>query len=132
MELICSNAMTFNQKHSRVYKNAQALLKGSRKQLLVEKSLLQEALAVLHPGGPEAARAEELEEERAMRAALPPKKPPMKPSKATKPPVKKTANAGLPGIPTLADGAAVSAAVMCLAASWSGSVMRRPRFLGMA
>ena len=114
MELICSNAMTFNQKHSRVYKNAQAMLKGSRKQLLVEKSLLQEALAVLHPGGPDAARADEAEEEKAMRAALPPKKPPMKPSKATKPPVKKTANAGLPGMPpALEDGTAVSAVVMC-------------------
>lgn len=90
VELICNNATTFNQKNSRVHKDAQSLLRGSRKQFLIEKPLLAEAIGVLHPGGVEAAKADEAEEERALRVALPPKKPPAKPTKATKPPKKST------------------------------------------
>lgn len=88
IELICSNATTFNQKASRVYKNAQSMLKGCRKQLGIERDLLTEAIRVLHPGGPEAAKADEAEELRVARAALPPKKPPAKPSKPPSKPKK--------------------------------------------
>jgi hypothetical protein len=81
VELICANAMTFNHKPSKVYKNAQAMLKACRKHMSMEKGKMLEALAALHPGGPEAAQKDELEEEMAIRAALPPKKPAAKPSK---------------------------------------------------
>ena len=72
------------------------MLKGCRKQLLIERGMLAEALHALHPGGIQAALADEAEEEKALKAALPPKKPPAKPSKVVKPP-KKTTVTGAPG-----------------------------------
>jgi len=53
VELICSNAITFNNKANKVYKNAQALLRGCRKQMATERASLLEAVATLHPGGPQ-------------------------------------------------------------------------------
>lgn len=85
LELICSNALTFNHKPSKVYKNAQALSKALKKQFQIERSLLSEAIAVLHPGGFEAARKDQAEEEKALKFAAPPKKP-AKPSKPPKKP----------------------------------------------
>ena len=92
MELICSNAVSFNQKISKVYKNAQALSKASRKQFQIERSLLLEAIAVLHPGGVEAARKDQAEEEKNLKLAPPPKKP----AKPSKPPKKPPTLTGLP------------------------------------
>ena len=85
VELICSNAVSFNQKISKVYKNAQALSKASKKQFQIERILLLEAIAVLHPGGPEAARRDQAKEEKSLKLAPPPKKP-AKPSKPPKKP----------------------------------------------
>ena len=85
MELICSNAVTFNLKPSKVYKNAQALSKAAKKQFQVERGLLVEAIAVLHPEGAEGAKRDEAEEERQLKCAHPPKKP-AKPSKPPKKP----------------------------------------------
>ena len=53
VELICTNATTFNNKVNKVYKNAQAMLRGCRKHFLSERPLLLEAVAALHPGGPQ-------------------------------------------------------------------------------
>ena len=78
--------MIFNQKNSKVYKNAQGLLKGAKRQFSVEKSLLLEAMLVLHPNGPEAALKDEAEAQKLLKMAPPPKKPPpKKPSKPSKP-----------------------------------------------
>ncbi len=53
VELICNNATTFNHKATKAHKNALGLLKACRKQMAVERGLLLEAMAALHPGGPE-------------------------------------------------------------------------------
>lgn len=92
LELVCSNALSFNQKISKVYKNAQALSKASKKQFQIERSLLLEAIAVLHPGGLEAARKDQAEEEKSLKFAPPPKKP----AKPSKPPKKPPTLTGLP------------------------------------
>lgn len=94
VELICSNAITFNLKPSKVYKNAQALSKASKKQFALERGLLVEAIAALHPGGPEAAMKDEAEEEKQIKACPPPKKP----AKPSKPPKKPPTASGLTGI----------------------------------
>ena len=91
VELLCHNAMIFNQKISKVYKNAQALLKGAKKQFAIERPLLHEAMLALHPDGPEAAKKDDAEAKKAMRMAPPPKKPPAKPAKPPSKPAQKPA-----------------------------------------
>ena len=104
VELICHNAMSFNQKISKVYKNAQALLKGAKKQFAMERPLLHEAILALHPDGPEAALKDEADAKKATRMAPPPKKPPAKPSKPAMKPAKpaKPSKSALVGSKSLA------------------------------
>lgn len=54
-ELICTNAMKYNQKRSRVYKQALVILRAGKK-LLIEVELEgRRAVSLLHPGPPSVA-----------------------------------------------------------------------------
>ncbi|BDA41501.1 probable Bromodomain-containing protein 9 at N-terminal half [Coccomyxa sp. Obi] len=61
-ELICSNAMTYNQKRSRVHKSALSMLRAGKKQLQAAELEGRKAVALLHPEGPTAAAADEARE----------------------------------------------------------------------
>ena len=76
--------MFFNLKTSKVYKNAQALLKAAKKQFVVEKELLLEAILVVHPDGAETALIDEAEQMKTLKMAPPPKKAPTKPHKPSR------------------------------------------------
>ena len=68
-ELICANAMAFNQKRSRVYKRAEIVLKTGKKLFAADRALICAALEVLHPAGRVAAQAEDVKAEAEYRTA---------------------------------------------------------------
>lgn len=54
-ELLCNNAMTYNQKRSRVFKAAMTLLRAGKKTLQTAEAVGRAAIIALHPDGPAAA-----------------------------------------------------------------------------
>lgn len=61
-ELICSNAMTYNQKRSLINKKALVMLRQGKKILAESELAGRRAIGLLHPGGPPAAALEEQQE----------------------------------------------------------------------
>ncbi|CAL5223173.1 g5644 [Coccomyxa viridis] len=68
-ELICSNAMIYNQRRSRVHKSALAILRAGKKWLQAAELAGRRAIAMLHPEGQAAAAAEEAREQEAAQQA---------------------------------------------------------------
>ena len=68
-ELICNNALSYNQKRSKVHKAAQTFLRNGRKTLRDMELAVRKELAERHPGGREGAVAAEREELRRGAAA---------------------------------------------------------------
>ncbi|CAG9462310.1 unnamed protein product [Pedinophyceae sp. YPF-701] len=68
-ELICNNAMKYNQKRSRVHKAAHTLIRAGKKTLQGAELEGRKAVTLMHPGGPQQAAADEeklrVEQERA-------------------------------------------------------------------
>ena len=58
-ELIANNAMTYNQKRSRVHKAAITMLRAGKKHLQVLELQGRKGISLLHPEGPQAAAADE-------------------------------------------------------------------------
>jgi hypothetical protein len=58
-ELMCSNAMTYNQKRSRVHKSAILILRAGKKQLQQAEADGRKAIMALHPDGMEAAEEDD-------------------------------------------------------------------------
>ncbi len=58
-ELICNNAMRYNQKRSRIHKAARTMLRAGMKQLQAAERLGREAIIALHPEGRDAALRDE-------------------------------------------------------------------------
>lgn len=61
-ELIANNAMTYNQKRSRVHKAAITMLRAGKKHLQALELQGRKGISLLHPGGPQAAAADEAAE----------------------------------------------------------------------
>lgn len=61
-ELIANNAMTYNQKRSRVHKAAITMLRAGKKHLQNLELQGRKGISLLHPGGPQAAAADEAAE----------------------------------------------------------------------
>ncbi len=61
-ELIANNAMTYNQKRSRVHKAAITMLRAGKKHLQTLELQGRKGISLLHPDGPQAAAADEAAE----------------------------------------------------------------------
>lgn len=57
--MVCNNAMTYNQKRSRIFRVAMTLLRAGKKALQNAEAAGREAIMALHPEGPAAALADE-------------------------------------------------------------------------